>query len=307
MKYAAIDINFDSLNYAYGFPRGYKDPSFFGIAERFMDIADRYNFKYSIYVIGKDLKSARNCERVKEWSSRGHEIGNHSWSHVMNLSSMDKKSIYNEVKMAHDKIAKTIGSEPKGFISPFWSTSPRLIGVLEQLSYLYDTSYFPSWVMFPMVIKNLYNHLGSDRLLSIMSNQNNFLSYLFGKRNLHSITTKSAKKGKPSGITILPIPTNKYRIACWHTPVFTTGWKLHEKLLKSCLKDIEAFYYLIHPADLLDKKDLDKTKKLFFERVNVPLNTKINYLEKSIETILDSGRRIVTMRELAEKCRNGTD
>ena len=55
MKYAAMNINFDSLGEAYGFPEGWRDPSFHEVADRLLDIADRYGFKYSIYIIAKDL------------------------------------------------------------------------------------------------------------------------------------------------------------------------------------------------------------------------------------------------------------
>lgn len=296
MKYAAIDLNFDSLGEAYSFPSGYKDPSFFGVSERFFRIAKQCKFKYSIYVIGKDLEKTENCERVKEWSSQGHEIGNHSWSHPQNFGALGKFNIRREVEMAHKIITKTIGYEPKGFIAPAWSASPELVRVLIELGYTYDTSGFPSWLMFFALLKMLLNHVNDRRFFKIL-HRKDFLYHLFGSRYPYN-TTDSLFKKSANGITMLPLPANKYRIACWHTLVFIFGWKIHERILKSCLEEIDAFYYVIHPADLIDERDLSDSK-ISVERLKTPLKLKQYYLEKSVEMILESGRKIITMEELA--------
>jgi hypothetical protein len=44
---------------------------------------------------------------------------------------------------------------------------------------------------------------------------------------------------------------------------------------------------------------LDPKRKEHLERIDVPLDKKIYLLEKSINHILESGRKIVTMKELA--------
>lgn len=106
MKYADININFDSLGEAYGFPTDYHDPSFFEVAERFMSLAQKYNFKYSIYIIGKDLEKPENQAVVKAWAEEGHEIGNHSWSHPLNLGSLPLEQLHQEVLLSHQIITK---------------------------------------------------------------------------------------------------------------------------------------------------------------------------------------------------------
>ena len=130
MRHIAINVNFDSLGESYGFPRDYKDPTFFEVADRFMEIASKYDFKYSLFVIGKDLQKPENRARVREWASMGHEIGNHSWSHPFNMGGLKDDELYQEVKLAHDIIAETIVYAPSGFIAPCWSTSSRFLDVL---------------------------------------------------------------------------------------------------------------------------------------------------------------------------------
>ncbi|MBI2552378.1 polysaccharide deacetylase family protein [Candidatus Uhrbacteria bacterium] len=290
MQYAAISLNLDSLGEAYGWPSGYPDPSFFQIADRFFQIARKYDFKYSIYVVGKDLEKPENRERVRAWARDGHEIGNHSWLHQMDLGAMSRAAIYEDVKHAHDAIAETTGSAPRGFISPAWNTSRTLYTVLSELGYEYDTSIFPSWIMFPVIAKNLYNHLGNKKFFAILKRKD-WLTLAFGTRGVC----------QKQGVTVLPLPTNRFRVACWHTLGFMIGWKRHLQLLKSCLREIDAFYYLIHPADLMDRRDLDPGRKVPLERLGTPLEEKIHHLERAIENILQSGRKIITMSELARR------
>ena len=138
----AININFDSLNEAFGFPKNFKDPSYFHIFDRMKNIADKLGIKFSIYIIGKDLLHKEVAARVREWSNEGHEIGNHSWSHLINLTSLNKQEIYNEIYYSHDIINRITGIEPKGFISNCWSTSKDVVSNLIKLNYTYDTSFF---------------------------------------------------------------------------------------------------------------------------------------------------------------------
>jgi hypothetical protein len=295
MKYASINLNLDSLGEAYGFPQDYKDPSFFEIADRFMNIASKYDFKYTIFVIGKDLEKKENQDRIREWASMGHEIGNHSWSHPLNLGAMKKDQIHEEVERAHEIITKTIGSAPTGFIAPGWSTSSRLMDVLIEMKYYYDTSCFPSFVLYPFLFKMFLNHIGDGRLFKILHRSD--LLYPFHiKRNIHLVKTD---KGE---ILEMPLPSDRYRIACWHTLAFMTGWNIHQRIMRSTLKDIEAFYYLVHPADLACKEDLDPNRKIYLERLDHSLEDKLTLLDNSIKLIAESGRKIVTLRELAKLC-----
>lgn len=296
MKYAAININFDSLAEAYGFPEQFDDPTFDRVAERFMAIADKYGFKYSIYVIGKDLETEKNKRAVRQWSKTGHEIGNHSWSHPLSLGALPEDQIKDQIGKAHEIIAETVGEAPKGFIAPGWSTSGRVVKTLLGLGYEYDTSVFPSLLLYPSLAKMLLNQFGSDRFRSVLRRRDLHLP-IFGRRNAHILSA-----GKRSMVS-LPLPTNKWRIACWHTTAFVFGEARHLKLLRQCLETLDSFYYLVHPADLVGAEDLDPDRKSHMERMDQSLDYKIELLEKMIEAIIESGRQIVTMRELAEKFR----
>jgi peptidoglycan/xylan/chitin deacetylase (PgdA/CDA1 family) len=291
MKFAAININLDSFGSTYGFPKDYRDPTFSSIMDRFLKIADKWGFKYSIYVIGKDLENVENRKAVLSWSEMGHEIGNHSWSHLNNLGSLSYEQLFDEVKRSHDIISDVIGKEPCGFIAPGWSTSKQLIEILMDLSYEYDTSTWPSLLMYPALVKYMTILVGDSKISTILDRKDLLYPFI-ARRDAHVIGNNS------HSIVSLPLPTNKWRISCWHTTAFMLGWKLHSRLLRSCLDEIDSFYYLVHPADLATQEDINYSEKIRVERMQYSLSEKDDLFENALGEIVNSGRKLVTMREL---------
>ncbi len=290
MSYAAISFHFDSLGEAYGFPDGYDDPSYGEIAEMFFTIAERRGFRYTIFIIARDLEKEENRRAVKRWALHGHEIGSHSYSHRFDFGAMGRRFIRQDLQQAHDLIARTTGAAPAGFSAPAWSSSDDLTAVLEELGYAYDASLMPSWLRYGALAKTALNYLGTRRVYSCV-HQRHLLQPLLGNPRTHV---------SPRGVLQMPVPTDRYRFACWHTVAFFLGWKAHERILRRVLDEVEAFYYVVHPADLLSAELLRKESKIHLARVHVPLDIKRRYLEDSLDIIQKSGREIVTMGELAK-------
>lgn len=297
MSYAAISFHFDSLGEAYGFPDNYQDPSFSEIAQRFFDIAERRGFRYTIFIIARDLEREENRRAVKRWSLDGHEIGSHSYSHRFDFGALGRRFIRRDLQKAHDLIMETTGTAPTGFSAPAWSSSNDLTAVLEELAYTYDASLMPSWLRYPAMAMAALNYLGTRRVYYCV-HQRHVLHPLFGNPRTQV---------SPGGVLQMPLPTDRYRFASWHTVAFALGWKTHERILRRALDEVEAFYYVVHPADLLSGELLKKDSKIHLARVHVPLDIKKRYLEDSLDIIQKSGRKIVTMGELADAVRPGRD
>ncbi len=299
MRYASFNINYDSLGEMYGFPADYRDVSFLEVSKRFLKLADEYGFKYSLYVIGKDLEKPENQRCVKEWVDQGHEIGNHSWSHPLNLGSLTPSMIREEVERAHEIITRVTGKEPRGFIAPGWATSDALMETLLEMKYLYDTSSFPSWISYLSMIKMFMIHFGGTRMKRIFHRRDYAYPFV-GSRRPYLFTGKNTGSTKQTNaLLILPLPTNAMRIACWHTLVFVIGKSLYTRLLDSCLEDVNEFYYLLHPGDLLDIRDIDPSRQLRMERLKPGLQKKEQLMRFCMERVLHSGRQIVTMERMA--------
>lgn len=310
-KSASFSLNFDSLFCYRSSKSDRPDPSFFKIADRFFYLAQKYNnFKYTIFIIGKDLESPEIFSRVREWSDAGHEIGNHSYSHNINLGTLPKNKIEYEVLKAHELITKCIGKEPRGFISPSWSASGQLADILIKENYLYDTSMFPTWLVIPFLL--ILRATNRKELITYPSGKeikNRLLNFIAPKTP-YFVSSKSVIKEQERGLLMIPLPvTPVLQIPCWHTvslifeeKSFSKFWS--NKILYKCLKKYDNFYYVMHPADLLDMEHdiTQEEKKLLsgFERMDIALQTKMRSLTDAMN-LISEGRRIITLEEMAKE------
>ena len=297
----AIIINFDSINENLGFPPDYRDKSYFEVFDRFLKFSDEYNFKYSIYIIGKDLENPEISARVKEWSKMGHEIGNHSYTHCLNIGGLKDTKLRYEILKSHEVIHTCTGIEPKGFICPGWATSKRVLEVLIENNYLYDTSLFPSPIMYLAIAKNAINHIvRPNKFKEIISRKDYLFPFtkpivpFFSDKYFNETSHLNNEK-----IVIFPLPTlRRFSFSMWHTLFFVFSQKKVFKDISEFLDQYNYFYYLFHPADLMEKNDLGPNIKHTFERMNIDLKTKESLVRGVFEMFHKSKRPIITVEEM---------
>lgn len=307
-KLIAMNINFDSLFFPLTIDRQkYRDPSFYQIADRFFALSEKYKFRYTIFVIGRDLENPEVFARVRAWSQAGHEIGNHTWTHHHNLGALPRPRMEEEVLRAHEIIARCTGAEPRGFISPAWSTSGELIDVLIRAGYLYDTSVFPSPLLALAMAKLSLNARSHGVYNASWWSRRDKRAAFFAPRKPYFLNGSSLIRKRESGILMLPLPTlSPFRIPCWHTFSFFLGSALQRALIRLTANTTDAFYYLMHPADLADwERDLDPAFReqyagefALFERLRVPFMRKEKLVSEVFETLAKLGT-FVTLEEMA--------
>lgn len=117
---------------------------------RFAELLARRGIAATFFVVGEDLDPAALGARARaaralylELSRAGHELGNHSYSHPYDLARWPGERARDEVVRAHDLIGE-LGGRVRGFRAPGYDLSPALVGELERLGYLYDSSIFPA-------------------------------------------------------------------------------------------------------------------------------------------------------------------
>lgn len=310
-KSVNINLNFDSLFFPLTIDRQMvNDPSFFSIADRFFEFSHKYNFKFTIFIIGRDLENPNVAARVRSWAEAGHEIGNHSYTHNPNLGSLPKKEMEFEVLKSHELITQCIGQEPKGFISPSWSTSGDLIGILIRAGYQYDTSIFPSYFQYLVLLKLMFlsgqKHPNFHPSFGLRRDK---WAFFFAPRQPYFIKPESLTTKQADGLLMMPLPVaSALRIPCWHTMYFVFGDRFMKWLIPKTMDEHDYFYYLVHPRDLADyETDLpDHLKKKHdhelsvFESLSMPVRKKIDYMDHALGLIAASGRKFITLQQMAE-------
>jgi len=296
-KKIALNINFDSLSECadlVGLSKRdvhrLKDPCYSVVMERFFKILKEFDASISIYLIGQDLEEDYIVDSIKEWRKSGVdiEIGNHSWSHPSNLGWLPIEEIEREVGMSHQIIENKLGETPVGFIAPAWSYSPSLINVLEKLSYKYDTSLAPSWLLDLSQLLLWMRSPGKRDAIPLMRGD-------FWDRNFRFF------KKKKSSLLQAPLPTGAFNMAFWHTVHFQFPRWLSNFILKTSYKRTDTFYYLFHPLDLIDpEKDLKDWNASLNKvtRLSVPIEKNHDIVRSSLSYLQSQGAEFVTMREL---------
>lgn len=295
MSYAAVSLNLDSMDHAFGYPAGYEDPTFGPVMDRFEEFADQFRFRYSVYVIGRDLEKQRHRAKVRGWAERGHEIGNHTWNHYTNLGALPKAELTEEIHRTHSALADATGQAPNGFIAPAWSYSDRMMDVLAEQGYAYDTSLFPSLLYYPFVFKNAWNHRTHGEKFWRVLDRRDWLAPLTGSREPYL----------DRGMVMLPVPSTPgpFGLTIWHTTGFLLGWEKHFAMLRAALAARKFFYYVVHPADLTCDQDFPDMPINSLERIGGSLEEKQLRFEQSLQVIADAQREWVTLRELARRAK----
>jgi len=94
-----------------------------------LEIFDKYQVKSTFFLDGMWLH--QNKELALEILKKGHEIGNHAYSHP-NLSSKSNEQIYNELAKTENLIEK-LGTKSKLFAPPSGDYDERVVSIANKL------------------------------------------------------------------------------------------------------------------------------------------------------------------------------
>lgn len=311
VKKVALSINFDSMPECMKLAGiepapGYRDPCFGPVMDRFLAIAAQYGARFTIFMIGRDLEDPSNAEAVARWHSLGHEIANHSYSHRQDMGQMGRDQADEEIGRAHDLIAKATGVAPRGFVAPGWAASNEIVRALRKRGYLYDSSLAPSWVMALAQLMLYAKSSGARKMIPMLRPDTR--GNLFGNRGPYvpSVANCFAKagKGEPRDLVMLPLPTVPFaRFPVWHTLSFAFPPAAFRWMIRASLRSTPAFYYLFHPADLIDPaSDLDGSHERMktVQRMDVSLAEKERRVHAVFEALAGKAR-FATFSEIAQQ------
>lgn len=83
-----------------------------------LDLLDKYNAKATFFVLGTQVGFYENI--LKDVYNRGHQIGNHTWSHK-DLKKLENSEIKEQITKTDNAIKKAIGIIPKIYRPPYGS------------------------------------------------------------------------------------------------------------------------------------------------------------------------------------------
>lgn len=87
-----------------------------GNVDKILDVLDKYDVKATFFVVGNWVDN--NQDVVKKIHDRGHEIGNHSYSHPY-FNEISESEMKTELDKTSKKIKDIIGEETTLFRPPY--------------------------------------------------------------------------------------------------------------------------------------------------------------------------------------------
>jgi hypothetical protein len=219
---------------------------------RFLDLFDEFGIKATFFMVGRDAGQAPHRAAVRNIAERGHEVGNHSYTHPYNFRALSRQRKAEEIDQADAAIADITGARPVGFRTPSFDVDLETLRMLRERGYLYDSSVMPSplmWVFMlygKLFIRSKDYQLGHP--LTVFAPTRPY--YPSGTR-----LYRRARPGESDAPGILEIPGSV--VAGLRLPFYATVLRLlPPQVLDLCLRAyrdqplLNALFHLLDLADL---------------------------------------------------------
>lgn len=98
--------------------------------DELIEILKKHNAKATVFAVGSWVRE--NPEAVKKFYDAGHEIGNHSNTHIL-FGTADRNTVKSEIENCNAEIEKITGEKPKLVRAPSGDYDNKSIEVAESL------------------------------------------------------------------------------------------------------------------------------------------------------------------------------
>jgi hypothetical protein len=110
---------------------------------RFRELFAELGIKATLFVITSDLEHEAVVRELRLAVDEGHEVASHTHSHPYNLREWTDARIAAELKQSEDALFHAVGVRPVGFRTPGYNVDTRILRILAERGYTYDSSVFP--------------------------------------------------------------------------------------------------------------------------------------------------------------------
>jgi hypothetical protein len=275
-----------------------KFPSYLStLIPRVLEFLEKRALKITFFAVGQDAALEKNHDALRAIALKGHEIGNHSFSHEPWMHLYDEQKVEQEIRLAEEQIEKVTGQRTVGFRGAGFSFTDATLRVLEQRDYLYDASTFPTYL--GPLARTYYlfhsNLTGGDR----KQRQALFGSFSNGFRPL-----KPYRWNGKEGLLEIPVTTMPIFRLPMHLSyiLYLSGFSagLATLYFRTCLRLCKLMgvspSLLLHPLDFLGRDD--QVGLEFFPGMNLLADQKIE-LVSLVLGIYCNEFEVVRMKEHA--------
>jgi peptidoglycan/xylan/chitin deacetylase (PgdA/CDA1 family) len=237
-----------------------------------LDAFEDAGVKITFFVVGDDAEREPHQHLLADMAQRGHEIGNHSFSHEPWFHLYSDDRIEEEIDRTDRAIEVATGTRPTSFRGPGYSVSEPLLRQLSARGYVVDASTLPTWIG-PMARAYYF------RSTKLTEAQRRERRNLFGSWGDGRRPVSPYKWDLPEGDLLeLPVTTFPFVRVPMHVSYVLYLERVSPKLartyfrtaLRACRMARVSPSILLHPLDLLGGDDLPGSGLEFFPGMSLP-------------------------------------
>jgi peptidoglycan-N-acetylglucosamine deacetylase len=280
---------------------GWEDyPSYFDVVvPRVIALLQDANTKITFFIVGQDAVLEKNHAALRQITTAGHEVGNHSFRHEPWLHLYTEDELEQEIIRAEDAIETATGQRPYCFRGPGFSLSRPVITVLTRRGYACDASTFPTFLG---PLARMYYFFTSKLDKAELEQRNQlFGTFKDGLRPLKPYRLKT-EAGTLIEIPVTTMPLIKIPIHVSYVlylSVFSPPIaKLYFRFaIAMCKLTGVQLSLLLHPLDFMGHDD-NIPEIAFFPAMNLSVSRKLKFMRYIFKT-LNEQFTIVTMEQHA--------
>ena len=149
MHAAAINVDIDSLHLYYRIHGLDEARATNAVWERgvvrFAELFDELGVQATFFVVASDLERWPTARKIAEdLVAAGHELASHSLTHPYDLVRQHDRAVRTELETSRQILSDVRGTPCVGFRAPGYTMTPRVLALLREAGYTYDSSIFPS-------------------------------------------------------------------------------------------------------------------------------------------------------------------
>jgi hypothetical protein len=307
---AAVSVDIDTLASIYKGhgcrrPGGYTYIELRMGLENLIHFLEPYRIRATLFMVGNDFRYQQNHEIIRAMANAGHEIANHSLSHIQGFRFLPPSEKETEIAGMEELCGHITGKRPVGFRSPGWNIADDALPILQKRGYLYDSSVFPTSLT--PLLKFLYWYTMRGNPTKDRTTLGNW-KYIIAPVTPYQTGKQDFVHKGQSRFWELPVTvTPGLRIPFSATFLLSTGLKFFWfcfRTLKSCQRPI---HFQFHLSDFVDYSHPDLGDQMPMgngtyvpEALRIPLERKEKLFRRGLD-IMAAHYQFITLEQWARE------
>jgi len=228
----------------------FNDPVYDEALPRFIQLFEKFNVHSDFFVVGRDMELDWKRNLIRKALDSGHEIGNHSYHHLLGLTLLDEDNIRTEILASQAILKACIGRWPQKFRSPGYDINGKVLRILSEFHIKIDQSLFPTpWGFLMRFIDGVLRGWKGRKKRQYGPIKNFFAPLL----PYYPDFKNHIKKGRQRKIIEVPISvTPILRLPLHFGVILNLGERHFIRALRNLRRRNLPLHFLFHGIDLVD-------------------------------------------------------